>query len=155
MPESELDFHRKLAKDCFNAAWDYLDKKRRDSNDERQMLHLAHASRYHWTFVGTPRNMAVSDWQISRIYAALNEPRLALHFAKSSLEICESNGLSDTLHTAYEAMARAYALGKDYKPAKVYLEKAREQLDRLTGLDEEDRKIYDDQLSETEAMIKK
>ncbi|MGA8904883.1 MAG: hypothetical protein WB661_07735 [Candidatus Bathyarchaeia archaeon] len=153
--ESERDFHLKMAKECFNAAWDYMDKKRRDADDEQQMLHLAHASRYHWTFVGTPRNLAVSDWQISRIYAALNEPRLTLHFAKSSLEICEKKGLSDTLHTAYEAMARAHAIGRDNKSAQNYLDKAREQLDRLTGLDEEDRKIYEDQIRETEAMIGK
>ena len=155
MSESELDFHRKLAKECFNSAWDFLDKKRRNANDEQKMLHLAHASRYHWTFVGTPRNLAVSDWQISRIYAALNEPRLAIQFAKSSLEICEKNGISDTLHTAYEGMARAHAVGKDYKSAQDYVAKAREQLGQLTGLDEEDRKIYADQIRETEAMIGK
>src|SRR6266581_7305438 len=57
------------------------------------MLHLAHASRYHWSFVGTARNLAVGDWQISRVYAALNQSDLDLHFAKTSLEIVEKTTL--------------------------------------------------------------
>jgi len=152
MSESETEFHRKMARQCFNEAWDYLDKKDRDDGEGRTMLNLAHASRYHWSFVGTPANVAVGDWQISRIYAALNQPELALQFAKSCLESCEKNHLSDVLHTAYEAIARAYVVSKDFERAKDYLERAREQLAKLR-LDEEDRKIYSDQIRETEQMI--
>jgi len=114
---------------------------------------LAHASRYHWGLVGTPTNQAAGDWQISRVYATLNQPTLALHFAKSCLELCEKNDLSDTIHTAYEGMARAHAIGGDYKSAREYVAKAREQLAHLTGLDEEDRKTYSDQILETERLI--
>jgi hypothetical protein len=153
MSESDVEFHRKTAMKCFNEAWDHLDKKSRDAREERQMLHLAHASRYHWGLVGTPTNQAVSDWQISRIYVTLNQPNLALHFAKSCLETCEKNALSDTIHTAYEGMARAHAIGRDYKSAREYIAKAREQLARLSGLDEEDRKTYSDQILETEKLI--
>jgi tetratricopeptide (TPR) repeat protein len=153
MSESEEDFHRKMARKCFNEAWDYLEKKNRDDSEERTMLHLTHASRYHWVFVGTPQNVAVSDWQISRIYASLNQPQLALQFAKSCLETCEKNSLSEVLHTAYEAIARAYAVSKDYERAKDYLNRAREQLAKLQ-LDEEERKIYSDQIHETEQMIR-
>lgn len=153
MSQSELEFHRKVAKQCFNKAWDYLDKKDKDANDEQQMLHLAHASRYHWTFVGTPRNMAVSDWQVSRVYAALTQPHLALHFAKSALERMEKDNLSEILHTGYEGMARAYAIAKDNQSARNYIKKAREQLDKATGLDDEDKKIYTDQIRETEELI--
>ena len=153
MSESELEFHRKTAKKCFNEAWNYLDKKSRDAQEERQMLHLAHASRYHWGLAGTHTNQAVSDWQISRIYATLNQANLALQFARSCLETCEKNALSDTVHTAYEGMARAHAIGGDYKSAREYIAKAREQLARLTGLDEEDRRIYSDQIRETEKLI--
>jgi tetratricopeptide (TPR) repeat protein len=142
-----------MARKCFNEAWDYLEKKNRDDSEVRTMLHLTHASRYHWGFVGTPQNVAVSDWQISRIYASLNQPQLALQFAKSCLETCEKNSLSEVLHTAYEAIARAYAVSKDYERAKDYLNRAREQLAKLQ-LDEEERKIYSDQIHETEQMIR-
>jgi tetratricopeptide (TPR) repeat protein len=153
MPQSELDFHRTYAKKCFNEAWDYLDKKNRDANDEQQMLHLAHASRYHWGFVGGPRNFAVGDWQISRVYAALGEPRLALHFAKSCLEISQKNNLSENLPSAYEGMARAYAIAKDYKSARDYVKKARDQLDKATSMNAEDEKVYSDQVRETQELI--
>ena len=89
------EFHREMANKCFNEAWDYLDKKDRDANDEQQMLHLAHAARFHQSFVGNDRNFAISDWQISRVYAALKRPRLA----KSSLERMPSANLTDILCT--------------------------------------------------------
>lgn len=154
MSEAEIEFHRKTARECFNKAWDYLDMKNRNASDEQQMLHLAHASRYHWGFVGDTTKLAVGDWQISRAYAALKQPKLALHFAKSALEICQKNDLSEILHTAYEGIARAYAVANDHESAKEYLKKAREQLDKLT-VDDEDRKGYLDQIRETEELTEK
>ena len=129
-----------------------MDKKDRTVHDDQLMLHLAHASRYHWSFVGTPSNLAIGDWQISRVYAALNQPDLALHFAKTSLEIGEKNNLSEMVLTANEAMARAYAAGKKFQLAKEFLDKAKSGL-RNISLDDEDRKIYSDQIRETELMI--
>jgi len=160
MPQSEVEFHRETAKKCFNKAWDYMDKKNRDADDERQMLHLAHAARYHWAFVRTPkkeqmRHLAVGDWQISRVYATLNQPQLALHFAKSALEIMKKNNLADILHTGYEGMAHGYAIAKDNQSARDYISKAREQLSNATGLDAEDKKVYSDQIRETEELIDK
>ncbi len=146
------EFHRQSATKCFNETWDYLEKKNRDANDDQQMLHLAHTARYHRSFVGTPRNFAIGDWQISRVYAAIKEPRLAIHFAKSSLERMEQNSLSDILCTGYEAMARASAVAEDFDSARDYIRKAREQLAKST-VDEEDRKIYSDQIRETEKLI--
>lgn len=43
-----LDWHKKLAVECFNNTWKVIDKKERDKNDEILMIHLAHASRFHW-----------------------------------------------------------------------------------------------------------
>ncbi len=152
MQEGDREFHRKTAVECFNRAWDYLDKKDRTVHDGHLMLHLAHASRYHWSFIGTPRNLAVGDWQISRVYAALNQSNLSLRFAKACLDICEKNKLSEILITAYEAMARAHATGKNYQLAKEYLDKAKDQL-HAASLDDGDEKIYSDQIQETEQMF--
>jgi tetratricopeptide (TPR) repeat protein len=152
--EPEIEFHRKTAKDCFNKTWDYLGKKERDTSDDQQMLHLAHASRYHWSFVGGATSLAVGDWQISRVYASLRQPQLALRFAQSALEICQRNELPEILHTAYEGIARAYAVASDHESAKEYLKKAREQLDKLT-IGDEDRKAYLDQIRETEELTGK
>jgi cation transport regulator ChaB len=150
--EAELESHQKMAKKCFNEAWDYLDKGDRSARDEQQMLHLAHASSYHWSFVGKPANFAVSDWQISRVYAALNQPHLALQFAQSALETCQKHSLVEILISAYEGMARAYAIANDSQSARNYLNKARKQLGTVS-MDDEDRKIYSDQIHETEQLI--
>lgn len=154
MPISNVErrFHRKTAARCFNDTWNYLEKKDRDLEDNRQMLYLAHTSRFHWGLVGTPRNRAVGDWQISRVYASLGQPGLALQFAKASLETCKRNNMTEHMHTANEAMARAYAVAKDFSNARRYLIKAKAQL-RGLRLDDEDRKIYENQISETEKLI--
>jgi len=149
---AERDFHRKTAAKCFNRAWDHLEMKARTREQSREMLHLAHASRYHWGLVGTPRNRAVGEWQLSRVYAELGEPRLALLFAKSCMQVCRSQHLTELLPTANEAVARAYAVAGDSKNARRYLAKARRQLDLLV-LDKEERGIYSRQITETEALI--
>lgn len=152
LSKREREFHRKTAARCFNQTWDYLEKKVRTKRDEQQMLQLAHASLYHWSLVGTPRNMAVGDWQISRVYTALRQPYLSLLFAKSSLEICKKEKLPEVLATAYEAVARAYAIAEDYASARKYLKSARDQLDAL-DLRDEDRKVYLCQINDTEKLI--
>jgi tetratricopeptide (TPR) repeat protein len=154
MPQTEYDFHRKIAADCFNRTWDYLEQKNRSLDDDQVMLNLAHASRYHWSLIGKPWNFTTGDWQISRVYAALNQPDLALSFAKKALEISEKNNLSERLISAYEGMARAYAVAKKYPSAQDFVNKAREQM-RTVSLDAEDRKTYSDQIDETEQMIRK
>ena len=154
MSAGERKFHRKAGARCFNGAWDLLDKKSRSREDDITMLHLAHASRYHWSLVGTPTNRAVGDWQISRIYAALGQPGLALVFAKECLRACKKDGLSEIEHTADEAMARAYAVGDDYARARRYLTEARSRLDGLS-MDKEDREVYLAQLKDTESLIGK
>ena len=103
-----------------------------------QMLHEAHTSRYHWDHIGNAHNFAIGDWQISRVYAALQQAPSALLFARSSLDICQKNGLKDLLPSAYEGMARAYATANDASEARRYLEFARKELQRVN--DEEDRK---------------
>lgn len=147
----ELEFHRKMAKQCFNETWDFLEKKNRSPADDMQMVHLTHASRYHWKFVGNPGNLAVGDWQISRVYAALKQGELSLLFAKSSLELCVKNKLSELLPSAYEGMARAYAVGRQPELAKDYIARARKELESIR--DKEDRKVYGDQINESEALI--
>lgn len=146
-------FHRKCATDCFNKTWDLLDTKERSREEDLQMLREAHTSRYHWGHIGTARNFAIGDWQISRVYAALNQPELALLFARSCLETCEANDLKDLLTSAYEGMARAFGVANNTKEARRYLENARKQLELIK--DKEDRKIYGQQIDETEALIKK
>ena len=149
--EQELEFHRKVAKECFNKTWDYLEKKNRTPDDDRQMLILAHTSRYHWELVGNARNLAVGEWQISRVYAALKQAEPSLLFAKSSLELVINNNLSELLPSAYEGMARAYAVAQQPQLARDYIVKAHKELESIR--DEEDKKVYAGQINETESLL--
>jgi len=152
LSKSEREYHRKTGVRCFNETWEYLEKKGRTEQDNLKMLQLAHASRYHWGTVGTPRNKAVGDWQISRVYAALKQPSLSLLFAKSALQICRRQKLAELLVSAYEGVARAHAVAGERTSARKYLKLARNQL-RTLDLGRKDRRIYLDQIKETEKLI--
>lgn len=152
MSRAEREVHRRVAVTSFNRAWNLLEKKRRNPREDLEMLHLAHASRYHWGLVGTPKNRAVGEWQLSRVYAELGQPSLALRFARAALSTCEKNGLTDILPTAYEAIARAYAAANDSRRAKEFLTRARRRLEK-SALDEEDRRIYLAQIRDTQSLI--
>ena len=152
--QTDKEFHRKVAAECFNRTWDYLQQKNRSLDDDQMMLNLAHASRYHWSLIGKPWNFTTGDWQISRVYATLNQPDLALSFAKKALETSQKHNLSERLISAYEGMARAHAVATEYPLAREFVRKAREQL-HAVSLDDENRKTYSDQIDETEWMIPK
>ena len=81
----EIELHRKFATDCFNSTWNLLDKNKRTLEDDARMIHMAHASRYHWGEIGTPLNFTRGDWQISRVYAVLGLGENALKYGKSCL----------------------------------------------------------------------
>lgn len=145
------EFHKKFGKDCFNSCWNYLDKNSLSPEEELQMLGLAHASKYHWSFVGQPINFAISDWQISRAYAKINEGILSLKFAQSCLDITLNNKVEDLYLSAYEGIARAYAVIKNYDKAREFIQKAEKELEKVT--DKEDREIYEPQINETKSII--
>ena len=116
---------RKFAVSCFNQVWNLLDKPDRTPEENIEMIHLAHASRYHWGQIGTPLNFARGDWQISRIYALLGFGVMSFKYAKFCLNLCEKHNLGDfDLAFAYEALARASAVSGDIANARGYLEMA-------------------------------
>ncbi|MBC8332508.1 MAG: hypothetical protein H8E28_11050 [Anaerolineae bacterium] len=117
--------HRKFAKSCFNQTWELLDRPERTPAEDIEMIHLAHASRYHWGQVGTPLNLARGDWQISRVYAVLGFGVMGFKYAKLCLNLCEKHDLGDfDLAFAYEALARSSAVSGDIANARGYLEMA-------------------------------
>ncbi len=152
LSKSAREFHRKTGARSFNEAWVYLEKKRRTRTDDRRMLDLVHASRLHWGLVGTDRNRAIADWQISRVYAALGESQLALNYARSSLSLCRKSHLTASLGSAHEGLARALAIAKDFPAARKHLTRAQKLFAALL-LDDEDRRTYLDRLEETERLI--
>jgi hypothetical protein len=139
------DDERRLAATLFNHTWDLLEKPERTATDNDEMIHSAHASRYHWGVVGTPTNLARGEWQCSRVYAVLGRSEPALHHAQRCLTLAIENDLSAfDVGAAHEAMARAYRVGG--RPDKVaeHLELADAQMAKVT--EAEDRKILGDDL---------
>ncbi|HYY48825.1 MAG TPA: hypothetical protein VFA17_09125 [Thermoplasmata archaeon] len=108
---AESEWHRKTAARLFNRTWDLILKKGRTKEDVVAMIHMAHASRYHWSVVGGPKEAAIGEWQISRVYAVLGRPEPSLFHAQRALEICEARHVDGfPLAYAYEALARAFAI---------------------------------------------
>ena len=144
--------HKKLAVECFNGAWDYLDKSSLTPEEELTMLSLAHASRFHWSKIGKARNFAISDWQVSRCYTRINDGVSALKFAERSVKLILDNKIEDIYVSAYEGVARAYAILGDYLNAKKYIESAEKELAKVT--EKEDLAILEPQVKDTKSLIK-
>jgi hypothetical protein len=133
---------RQLAVDLFNHVWTLLRLDERTVEQEDEMIHAAHASRHFWGRVGAPENRARGEWQCSRVYAVLGRGEPAVHHARRCLEICEAHGIGDwDLAFAYEALARAHAVGADEAAAARYKALARQAGDSIA--DAEDREVFE------------
>lgn len=141
MNEKSNEMHTILAKKLFNHTWDLIDKKDRTQEETDEMIHSAHASRFHWGKVGNPLHFERGEWQISRVYSILRRAEPALYHAKRCLEICNSNNIGDfDIAFAYEAMARAYSIAGDIKEKDKYLDLARSVCDQIK--EQEDKQYF-------------
>jgi hypothetical protein len=146
----DRDTQRRLAIDLFNKAWTLMGKPDRSAEDD-ELLHCAHASAYHWLQVGTAANRARSEWQCSRVHAVLGRPEGALRHARRCLEIAEAN--ADELEEfdlpfAFEALARACAVGGDARAAREWLARARTAGEAIVDVD--DRRLLEADLATIE-----
>ena len=99
---------REMAVRCFNEVWALLDNAMRTADDDLMMVHLAHASRAHWQRAGGPREWAIGEWQIARVYATLGRGEPALYHAQAGLALTAGGAVGDFLAgCAQEVMARA------------------------------------------------
>ena len=132
---------RKIGAFLFNHVWDLMEKKNRTREEDAEMIRDVHAMRFHWGEAGTPKNFAVSEWQIARVYSLLGMPEPAIYHAKRSLAYVKA-GHRDFedfhLPSSYEGLARAYAAGGDRTNAMKY--KALANRLALKIKDPEDRK---------------
>jgi len=113
---TELEWHRKMAAQLFNKTWDLIDKgDTRTSDENDDMIHSAHASRYHWGVV-------VASGEYPKT-GPLNLER----------------GDCFDIAFAYEAMARAYVVIGD-KKFEDFLKKAQKAGEAISK--EEDKKYF-------------
>jgi hypothetical protein len=138
---TEREWHRQQASALFNRVWRLLEKKRRTRADEDEMVHAAHASRYHWGVVGKPVNLAIGEWQVSHVYAVLKRPEPSMVHAERCLAVCREHGIGDFPRAfAYEALARAAALSGHGKERDRFLRQARAAGARIR--EREDRELF-------------
>lgn len=103
--------HKQLATECFNKVWDLLENTNRTEYETEEMMHLSHASFWHWTQVTdhTEQNLSIGYWQLSRVYAVMENGVQALSFAKRCVEISKKAELAPFyIAYAYEALGRSY-----------------------------------------------
>jgi tetratricopeptide (TPR) repeat protein len=124
---TEHAWHRRFAVECFNTTWALLEKEDRTPAEAEEMIHAAHAARFHWGKIGMAVNYARGEWQIARVYATLGRGEPALHHARRCLATCEEHHIGDfDLAYAYESLARAYAVEGQVDEAARYLRLAEE-----------------------------
>lgn len=128
--------HKYFAADCFNKAWELIEKPDRTPDDDRRMVALNQASIFHWLSRAdcTALNLSVGFWQASRIQALLGSADEARRQAETSL------GYSRSLEPfylgyAYEALARAEFLAGDIAKGHEHLESAKRHAERVENKD--------------------
>jgi hypothetical protein len=139
MDEAVMQAHRFFAADYFNKCWDYIDKPERTPEDDLMMIHAAHASRAHWEAVGNVSNHAVGEWQISHVYAILNNPQEALYYGNACLNVCVNNQIDGfNLGFAYEALARAEMLLDNQQKVDEYLELGTQAAQKVEEIEDQE-----------------
>jgi hypothetical protein len=122
----EQEAERRLAAELFNQTWRLLEMGSRTPDQDDEMMHCAHASRYHWGRVGQPVHLARGEWQISRVYAVLGRGEPAAFHANRCLALAQKHHLSAfDLAVAYEALARAALVRGHRAEAERFAEEAR------------------------------
>jgi DNA-binding transcriptional MerR regulator len=138
----ELDAatQRQLGVDLYNSTWALIEKPDRTAAETDELIHRAHASRWHWARVGSAVNLARGEWLCSRVYATLGRGEPALWHARRCVEINEAMAAdareSWDLPAAYEAMARASFAAGDPASGALWKAKATAALEQITDVDD-------------------
>lgn len=130
-------WHRTMGPMLFNRTWELLDAEGRTEHDDDTMLSATFGQRYHWYEVGGPLQMAIADWQVSRVAAVLGFADIAERFGRRSLELCDEHGLPAFYRGyAHEALARAADVMDDHQTRDQHVLAARELLHLIEDADE-------------------
>ena len=132
--------HDYFSKQCFNSAWDLIEKGNKAENEILAMIHTAHASVYHWLrrVDCTDQNLSIGYWQLSHMYALIGEGGNAFRYAEICKKHSKMHGVASVfLGYAYEALARALSITGNQEDKVKYLEKARQLAQTLPDDDRE------------------
>jgi hypothetical protein len=134
------DGERALAAKLFKGTWELLQQESRTAEEDDRMVHMAHASRFHWDNVGDDQNRAIGEWQVARVYAVLGRAEPALFHARRCLDYANRPDSGEwLLASVHEGLARAQAVAGDLESARDSRDTALALLDKIA--DAGDRKV--------------
>jgi DNA-binding transcriptional MerR regulator len=140
------DEERRLAADLFNHTWELLELPDRMPAQDDRMIHAAHASRFHWEQVGDATNLAIGEWQCSRVYAVLGHAEESTFHARRALALCDEAGITGFFRAeANEALARALLVAGDRVGAAAAEAAAWADAEAID--DAEDRQIFEQDMA--------
>jgi hypothetical protein len=134
--------HRWFAVECNNAAWDLIEKPSRTAEEEQQMIHLAHASLWHWQAAGTALNRQRGENLLASVYVLAGDAAAAVRHAERCLSLSVANAKEESPFDracALGCAARAHARAGDSAQA----DRLRTLAAAAAGaLDEDDRGMF-------------
>ena len=89
MNRDDVD-HKALAIALNQRCWTLLEKTGRSSDESDELIHVAHASLWHWLQAGGPVQQQRGEWLIGRVYVVLGVADAALRHAQRTLDLTES-----------------------------------------------------------------
>lgn len=147
MAAGDVELHSRLGKELFNGVWDLLNLERRTPEQDAEMIHMTHASAYHWTKAGDGPRLARAEWQCSWVYSELERPEPALYHAHRCEAVCRqyADELEDfDMPAMHEAFARAQLVAGNREEALQRLKLANDLCAKIA--DPDDREIIQAQI---------
>jgi len=140
---------RALAAGLYNRCWELLEIRDRTPEQDAELIHAAHASRYHWEQIAdTPARLWRGEWMCSRVYAVLGRAEPALWHARRAVTLVEAGGAAVEewdRPAVYEAMARASFVAGDATEGAAW--KARAAALAAALSDADDREVLERDLA--------
>jgi hypothetical protein len=150
--QTQLATTRDFASRFFNETWELLAQTDRTADEDVMMIHLAHGSRAHWRVAGGPKEWAISEWQISRVYAELNRAEPAVFHARQAIALAGGGQLGLALSaSAHEGLARALRVAGEDEAAQIAADHAAMLLLQIKN--EEDHDYVVDDLADHARLV--
>ena len=148
-PEIDPTTRRALAAGLYNRCWKLLEIPDRSPEQDAELIHCAHASRYHWgEILDTPARLWRGEWMCARVYSVLGRAEPALWHARRAVTLVEAGGAAAEDWDApavYEAMARASFVAGDGVEGAAWKAKAAQLAAAI--VDKDDRDIVEQDLA--------
>lgn len=138
--------HKYFATNCFNQAWDLIDKTDRTPAEDEDMIRLSLASHYHWTQREdySDTGASIAYWQTSHIYAVLGQADNARRYGQLCLNVSQAEEIPPFfLGYAYEALARAESTAGNRKQAQEYIDQAKSIAEKIQEADDKKQLLND------------